>query len=99
MKEVFEDRNLSQKTPEKTQKMNVAGDSPSAEKPQEAKTADKEGEGSSSSNSTLQKKQVVATVTTNPNTDTEKPKILPQKVTEGDTFKGRKSKKTLGTTV
>ena len=56
MKEVPEDGNLSQKTVEKAQEENVMGKSPSAEKPEEAKSADKEGEGCSSSNSTLQKK-------------------------------------------
>ena len=74
MKEVSEDGRSSQKTVEKAQEENVTGKSPSAEKPEEAESADKEGEGSSSSNSTLQKKQVVlmATATENTNTDTEK---------------------------
>ena len=76
MKEVSEDGSSSQKTVEKAQEDDVAGESPSAEKPEEAESADKEGEGSSSSNSTPQKKQVVwvATATENTNTDTEKPK-------------------------
>ena len=56
MKEVSEDGSSSQKTVEKAQEDDVAGESPSAEKPEEAESADKEGEGSSSSNSTLQKK-------------------------------------------
>ena len=74
MKEVSEDGSSSQKTVEKAQEDDVAGKSPSVEKPEEAKSADKEGEGSSSSNSTLQKKQVMcmATATENTNTDTEK---------------------------
>ena len=74
MKEVSEDGSSSQKTVEKAQEDDVAGKSPSAEKPEEAESADKEGKGSSSSNSTLQKKQVMcmATVTENTNTDTEK---------------------------
>ena len=74
MKEVSEDGSSSQKTVEKAQEDDVAGKSPSAEKPEEAKLADKEGESSSSSNSTPQKKQVMcmATVTENTNTDTEK---------------------------
>ena len=71
---------------------------PSAEKPEEAESADKEGEGSSS-NSTPQKKQVVATATENTNTDTEKA-TSPEKSTEGDdASKGKKGRKTLGTTV
>ena len=72
MKEVSEDGSSSQKTVEKAQEENVVGKSPSAEKPEEAKLADKEGEGSSSLNSTPQKKQVmfVATATENTNTDT-----------------------------
>ena len=47
-----------------------------------------------------QKKQVVfvATATKNTNTDTEKA-ISPEKSTEGDASKGKKSKKTLGTLV
>ena len=59
---------------EKAQEDDVTGKSPSAEKPEEAELADKEGEGSSSSNITPQKKQVVcmATATENTNTDTEK---------------------------
>ena len=52
MKEVSEDGSSSQKTLEKAQEENVTGESPSAEKPEEAKSADKEGEGSSSLNST-----------------------------------------------
>ena len=56
MKEVSEDGSLSQKTVEKAQEEDVMGESPSAEKPEEVESADKEGEGSSSSNSTLQKK-------------------------------------------
>ena len=51
MKEVSEDGSSSQKTVEKAQEDDVAGESPSAEKPEEAESADKEGEGSSSSNS------------------------------------------------
>ena len=100
MKEVSEDGSSSQKTVEKAQEDDVAGESPSAEKPEEAESADKEGEGSSSSNSTLQKKQVVcmATATKNTNTDTEKA-TSPEKSTEGDASKGKKSKKTLGTLV
>ena len=96
MKEVSEDGSSSQKTPEE----NVAGESPSAEKPEEAESADKEGEGSSSSNSTLQKKQVVfvATATKNTNTDTEKV-TSPEKSTEGDASKGKKGRRTLWTTV
>ena len=122
MKEVSEDGSLSQKTVEKAQEDDVAGESPSAEKPEEAELADKEGEGSSSLNSTPQKKQVVcmATATENTNTDTEKPQkkqvvfvatatentntdtekaTSPEKSTEGDASKGKKSKKTLGTLV
>ena len=74
MKEVCEDGSSSQKTVEKAQEEDVTGETPSAENPEEAESADKEGEGSSSSNSTLQKKQVVfvATATKNTNTDTEK---------------------------
>ena len=85
---------------EKAQEDDVMGESPSAEKPEEPESADKEGEGSSSSNSTPQKKQVVcmATVTENTNTDTEKA-TSPEKSTEGDASKGKKSKKTLGTHV
>ena len=76
MKEVSEDGSSSQKTVEKAQEDDVVGESPSAEKPEEAELADEEGEGSSSSNSTPQKKQVVcmATATGNTNTDTENPK-------------------------
>ena len=122
MKEVSEDGSSSQKTVEKAQEDDVVGELPSAEKPEEAKLADEEGEGSSSSNSTPQKKQVVcvATATGNTNTDTEKPKkkqvvcvatamantntdtekaTSPEKSTEGDASKGKKSKKTLGTLV
>ena len=100
MKEVSEDGSSSQKTVEKAQEDDVAGESPSAEKPEEAESADKEGERSSSSNSTPQKKQVVfvATATQNTNTDTEKV-TSPEKSTEGDASKGKKSKKTLGTLV
>ena len=47
------------KTVENAQEDDVAGESPSVQKPEEAELADKEGEGSSSSNSTLQKKQVM----------------------------------------
>ena len=119
MKEVSEDESLSQKTVEKAQEDDVAGKSPSAEKPEEAESADKEGEASSSLNSTPQKKQVVcmATVTKNTNTDTQKAQkkqvvfvatatentntdtkkvTSPEKSTEGDASKGKKSKKTLG---
>ena len=73
MKEVSEDGSSSQKTVEKAQEDDVVGKLPSVEKPEEAESADKEGEGSSS-NSTPQKKQVIcmATVTKNTNTDTEK---------------------------
>ena len=49
MKEVSENGSSSQKTVEKAQEDDVAGELPSAEKPEEAKSADKEGEGSSSS--------------------------------------------------
>ena len=100
MKEVSEDGSSSQKTVEKAQEDDVMGKSPSAEKPEEAESADKEGEGSSSSNSTPQKKQVVcmATATKNTNTDTEKA-TSPEKSSEGDASKGKKSKKTLGTHV
>ena len=52
MKEVSEDGSLSQKTVEKAQEDDVTGETPSAEKPEEAELADKEGEGSSSLNST-----------------------------------------------
>ena len=100
MKEVSEDGSSSQKTVEKAQEDDIAGESPFAEKPEEAESADKEGEGSSSLNSTPQKKQVVcmATVTKNTNTDTEKA-TSPEKSTEGNASKGKKSKKTLGTHV
>ena len=98
MKEVSEDGSLSQKTVEKAQEEDVAGESPSAEKPEEAESVDKEREGSSSSNSTLQKKQVMATATENTNTDTEKA-TSPEKSTEGDASKGKKGRKTLGTSV
>ena len=100
MKEVSEDGSSSQKTVEKAQEDDVTGESPSAKKPEEAESADKEGEGSSSSNSTPQKKQVmcVATATQNTNTDTEKA-TSPEKSTKGDASKGKKSKKTLGTLV
>ena len=100
MKEVSEDGSSSQKTVEKAQEDDVAGESPSAEKPEEAESADEEGEGSSFSNSTPQKKQVVcvATATGNKNTETEKT-TSPEKSTEGDASKGKKSKKTLGTHV
>ena len=97
MKEVSEDGSLSQKTLEEAQEENVAGKAPPAEKPEEAELADKEGEGSSS-NRTPQKKQVVARVTENTNTDNEKV-TSPEKSTEGDASKGKKSKKTLGTHV
>ena len=108
MKEVSEDGSLSKKTPEEAQEENVAGEvpaaekpeeaeAPAAEKPEEAESADKEGEGSSS-NRTPQKKQVVARVTENTNTDSEKV-TSPEKSTEGDASKGKKSKKTLGTQV
>ena len=98
MKEVSEDGSSFQKTPEKAQEENVAGESPSAEKPEEAELADKEGEGSSSLNSTPQKEQVVfvATATENTNTDTEKV-TSPEKSIEGDASKGKKGRKTLGT--
>ena len=56
MKEVSEDGSSSQKTVEKAQEDDVMGELPSAEKPEEAESADEEGEGSSSSNSTPQKK-------------------------------------------
>ena len=98
MKEVSEDGSSCQKTVEKAQEEDVVDELPSAEKPEEAKSADKEGEGSSSSNSTPQKKQVVATATENTNTDTEKA-TSPEKSTEGDASKGKKGRKTLGTTV
>ena len=52
MKEVSEDGSSSQKTVEKAQEDDVRGESPSGEKPEEAESADEEGEGSSSSNST-----------------------------------------------
>ena len=97
MKEVSEDGSSSQKTPEEAQEENVAGKAPAAEKPEEAESADKEGEGSSS-NRTPQKKQVVARATENTNTDSEKV-TSPEKSTEGDASKGKKSKKTLGTHV
>ena len=97
MKEVSEDGSSSQKTPEEAQEENVAGKAPAAEKPEEAESADKEGEGSSS-NRTPQKKQVVARSTENTNTDSEKV-MSPEKSTEGDASKGKKSKKTLGTHV
>ena len=97
MKEVSEDGSSSQKTPEEAQEENVVGKAPAAEKPEEAESADKEGEGSSSTHSTPQKKQVVARATENTNTDTEKA-TLPEKSTEGDASKGKKGRKTLGTT-
>ena len=97
IKEVSEDGSSSQKTPEEAQEENVAGEAPAAEKPEEAESADKEGEGSSS-NRTPQKKQVVARATENTNTDSEKV-TSPEKSTEGDASKGKKSKKTLGTHV
>ena len=97
MKEVSEDGSSSQKTPEEAQEENVANEAPAAEKPEEAESADKEGEGSSS-NRTPQKKQVVARATENTNTDSEKV-TSPEKSTEGDASKGKKSKKTLGTHV
>ena len=97
MKEVSEDGSSSQKTLEEAQEENVTGEVPTAEKPEEAESADKEGEGSSS-NRTPQKKQVVARVTENTNTDSEKV-TSPEKSTEGDASKGKKSKKTLGTHV
>ena len=122
MKEVSEDGSSSQKTVEKAEEDDVAGELPSAEKPEAAESADKEGEGSSSLNSTPQKKQVmcVATATENTNTDTEKLQkkqvmfvatatentntdtekmTSPEKSTEGNASKGKKSKKTLGTHV
>ena len=92
LKEVSEDGSSSQKTPEEE---NVVGEVPAAEKPDEAELADKEGEGSSLTHSTRQKKQVVARATENTNTDTEKV-TLPEKSTEGEASKGKKSKKTLG---
>ena len=100
MKEVSEDGSSSQKTVEKAQEENVVGESPSTEKAEEAESTDKEGEGSSLTNSTPQKKQVVfvATATENTNTDTEKA-TSPEKSTEGEASKGKKAKKTLGTTV
>ena len=97
MKEVSEDGSSSKKTVEEAQEENVAGKAPAAEKPEEAELADKEGEGSSS-NRTPQKKQVMARVTENTNTDSEKV-TSPEKSTEGDASKGKKSKKTLGTHV
>ena len=97
MKEVSEDGSSSQKTPKEAQEENVAGKAPAAEKPEEAESADKEGEGSSS-NRTTQKKQVVARATENTNTDSEKV-TSPEKSTEGDASKGKKSKKTFGTHV
>ena len=87
MKEVSEDGSSSQKTPEEAQEENVAGEAPAAEKPEEAESADKEGEGSSS-NRTPQKKQVVARVTENTNTDSEKV-TSPEKSTEGNASKGK----------
>ena len=96
MKEVSEDGSSSQKTAEEAQEENVAGEAPAAEKPEEAKSADKEGEGSSKR--TPQKKQVMARATENTNTDSEKV-TSPEKSTEGDASKGKKSKKTLGTHV
>ena len=45
MKEVSEDGSSSQKTVEKAQEEDVVGESPSAEKPEEAELADKEGGG------------------------------------------------------
>ena len=121
MKEVSEDGSSSQKTVEKAGEDDVVGELPSAEKPEAAELADKEGEGSSL-NSTPQKKQVmcVATATENTNTDTEKLQkkqvmfvatatentntdtekmTSPEKSTEGNASKGKKSKKTLGTHV
>ena len=97
IKEVSEDGSSSQKTPEEAQEENVTGEVPAAEKPEEAESADKEGEGSSS-NRTPQKKQVVARATENTNTDSEKV-TSPEKSTEGDASKRKKSKKTLGTHV
>ena len=99
MKEVSEDGSLSQKTPEEAQEENVMGEMPSTEKPEMAESADKEGEGSSL-NTTPQKKQVVfmATVTENTNTDTENA-TSPEKSTKGDASKGKKGRRTLGTTV
>ena len=98
MKEVSEDGSSSQKTVEKAQEEDVMSESPSAEKSEKAESADKEGEGSSSSKSTPLKKQVVATATENTNTDTEKV-TSQEKSTEGDASKGKKGRKTLGTTV
>ena len=74
MKEVSEDGSSSQKTPEEAQEENVAGKVPAAEKPEEAESPDKEGEGTSS-NRTPQKKQVVTRATENTNTDSEKSDI------------------------
>ena len=97
MKKVSEDGSSSQKTVEKAQEEDVTGESPSAEKPEEAELAEKEGEGSSSLNSTPQKKQVVATAT---KTQIHTEKVTsPEKSTEGDTSKGKKGRKTLGTSV
>ena len=97
MKEVSEDGSSSQKTPEEAQEENVVGKVPAAEKPEEAESPDKEGEGTSS-NRTPQKKQVMARATENTNTDSEKV-TSPEKSTEGDASKGKKSRKTLGTHV
>ena len=97
MKEVSEDGSSSQKTPEEAQEENVTGKVPAAEKPEEAESPDKEGEGTSS-NRTPQKKQVVTRATENTNTDSEKV-TSPEKSTEGDASKGKKSRKTLGTDV
>ena len=97
MKEVSEDGSSSQKTPEEAQEENVTGKAPAAEKPEEAESPDKEGEGTSS-NRTPQKKQVVTRATENTNTDSEKV-TSPEKSTEGDASKGKKSRKTLGTDV
>ena len=97
MKEVSEDRSSSQKTPEEVQEENVAGQALAAEKPEEAESAYKEGEGSFLTHSTPQKKQVMARATENTNTDTEKA-TLPEKSTEGDASKGKKGRKTLGIT-
>ena len=100
IKEVSEDGSSSHKTVEKAQEDDVAGESPSAEKPEEAESADKEGEGSSSSNSTLQKKQVVCMATATENTNTDTGKVTsPEKSTEGNASKGKKSKRTLWTHV
>ena len=89
MKEVLEDGSLSEKTREEAQEENVG----------RVELADKEGEGSSS-NTTPQKKRVVfvATVTKNTNTDTENV-TSPEKSTKGDASKGKKGRRTLGTTV